>query len=373
MSDAPPRSRALLSRRSAFLLALTGIAVVAANLLVVRDAAVRAEEVRVSGTESRAATNLDSLESALRERDASGAAYVATGNDRYRLRADRLGPTVRARLGSLNDSRRQPEIDALRVEAEKALKRTDAAMALRAGGRREDALARLDAGQGTPEPWEPLLARLREDQRQRLAQAERQTLAEMRSASWHALIWSLATLALLLLGYVFLRRDNARLAALAEEDELTGLKNRRVFLEQATQAFQLARRHTLPLSLLMVDVDLFKGYNDEFGHVAGDAALVKVADVLRRAARASDTVARYGGEEFVVLLPHTDGPQALLAAERLRAALAEDPTPHRPLTVSVGIAFLKDEMQSATELIQSADRGLYRAKYAGRDIAAFDD
>jgi len=123
----------------------------------------------------------------------------------------------------------------------------------------------------------------------------------------------------------------------------------------------------------MIDVDFFKNYNDDFGHVAGDAALVRVADNLKRTARTSDIVARYGGEEFVVLLPHTDGRQALQAAERMRAALAEQPTPHRPLTISVGIGFLKDGMETAEDLVKSADRALYQAKYAGRDITAFDD
>lgn len=370
----PATGRTLLSRRSALLLALTAAAVVAANLLLVRDARERAEEIRLSGADARAMAAGDALGSALRERDAWGAAYVATGNDRHRLRADRLGPVVRDRLALVDVPDQRPLIASLRTEVDRALARTDEAAALRRRGRRDAALARIaedDARESAS--WEPLLARVREALARRQERLERQAQAEVRTTGRHALLWSAGTLALLLLGYVFLRRDHARLAALAEEDALTGLKNHRVFLERVGQAFLLSRRHETPLALLLVDVDHFKGYNDTFGHVVGDGALVKVAEILRRTARASDVVARPGGDEFAVLLPHTDGRQALQAAERLREALAQDPTPHRPLTLSVGIAFLRETMQTPEDLIQSADRALYRAKFAGGDISSFDD
>ncbi len=351
---------------------MTAATVVIANLLLVRDAADRAQELRETGDETRLAATLDSLEGALREREALGAAYVATGTDRYRFRTDRLGAQIRDRLNDIDSSALRRDASALGEAATTALENTDATIELRRKGDRENALRRLESS-AQPAAWEPQLARLRERQQQRIALVEQQTIADQRSAERHAAIWGAATLALLAAGGWLVRRDNARLSQMAEQDPLTRLKNRRFFEDRLSQSFQLARRHNHPLSVLMIDVDHFKAYNDAHGHVAGDAALSAVADTLVHTARASDVVARFGGEEFVLMLPHTDGRQAHQAAQRIRAALASNPTPLQQLTISIGIGYFRDGMENPEDLIKSADRALYQAKYAGRDVVAFDD
>ena len=135
-----------------------------------------------------------------------------------------------------------------------------------------------------------------------------------------------------------LERKNAELRALATTDELTGLKNRRRFFEELETQFALAARRRSPLSLVLLDVDHFKAYNDAFGHPAGDDVLRGVADVLRGVTRGHDTVARHGGEEFAVLLPGTGPEVARGMAERLREAVERRAWPHRPVTASFGVA-----------------------------------
>src|ERR1017187_4173794 len=118
-----------------------------------------------------------------------------------------------------------------------------------------------------------------------------------------------------------LARQNERLAELAAVDELTGTKNRRRFREDLDLLFGQAERLGSPLSLIMLDLDHFKEYNDSFGHLAGDEVLQRGGSAIRSTIRGHDIVARYGGEEFVVLLPGTDGDEALEVAERLRSAI----------------------------------------------------
>ena len=139
-------------------------------------------------------------------------------------------------------------------------------------------------------------------------------------------------------------RDNvyARLDALARTDPLTGLANRRAFLEHAQAFLSAAARSGAPLALLLLDIDRFKAVNDRFGHGAGDAVLRAVAAALRGAIRVGDLPVRWGGEEFAVLLPGTDLPAAVALAERLRAAV-RDGVPHPAggrVTVSIGAARL---------------------------------
>ena len=126
-----------------------------------------------------------------------------------------------------------------------------------------------------------------------------------------------------------LEQKNERLAELVTIDALTGLKNRRHFREVLDAAYSMAVRHQQPLSVVMLDVDDFKRYNDSFGHPAGDEVLCVVADLLRDGARQNDVVARFGGEEFAILLPATDVPGSLAFAERLRAAITELPLASR--------------------------------------------
>jgi diguanylate cyclase (GGDEF)-like protein len=163
--------------------------------------------------------------------------------------------------------------------------------------------------------------------------------------------------------------EMARLAAI---DPLTGLRNRRAIEEFLHDALSAARRHDHLLSLLMIDVDHFKNFNDRLGHRGGDAVLVQAARVLEGELRAEDAIGRWGGEEFLVVLAGTDEEGAVRATERLRAALAADqPAEARahglPVTVTIGVAEWQQEEKN--ELISRADRALYGGKAAGRDTA----
>lgn len=166
---------------------------------------------------------------------------------------------------------------------------------------------------------------------------------------------------------VELTAANIRLEALATTDGLTGLKNHRTFQERLMEEFARNLRYHAPLSLILLDVDLFKQFNDIFGHPVGDQVLKSVAGILQQQARNSDLAARYGGEEFALLLPNTDAEGALQMAERLRAAIAEQSWPKRLITVSLGVSTLHPLMPDAGTLVTGADRALYHSKREGRN------
>ena len=164
----------------------------------------------------------------------------------------------------------------------------------------------------------------------------------------------------------------------AVTDGLTGLHNHRHFYERLAQEAKRAQRYGLPLSLLMIDIDDFKGFNDRYGHQVGDGVLARVARVLGgQLRRQVDLAARYGGEEFVVLLPNTAAAGALIVGERLLAEVrdlaapsssppGEEPLP-APITVSVGLAAFPESAAGADELVRHADKALYLAKRRGKD------
>lgn len=168
-----------------------------------------------------------------------------------------------------------------------------------------------------------------------------------------------------------------RLRHLAATDALTGLPNRRHFLELGRDLIRAARERRRPLALLMLDVDRFKQVNDTYGHAGGDLALQALVQPLRTATRAGDLLGRLGGEEFVVLLPDSDPAQAFAIAERLRQAIAgqriEADGSGFGITVSIGVATLcaECELGDARETLElmmaRADRMLYVAKRSGRD------
>jgi diguanylate cyclase (GGDEF)-like protein len=161
-----------------------------------------------------------------------------------------------------------------------------------------------------------------------------------------------------------------QLASAARTDSLTRLANRRELEERFAAELERSTRTARPLSLLVLDLDWFKDYNDRFGHNAGDRALVMLAGALKRATRTSDVVARMGGEEFGVLAPETDETEGYLLAERLRAevrtAFARET---EKMTISCGVASFPVHGITAGELLQAADRALYEAKESGRDRA----
>lgn len=152
----------------------------------------------------------------------------------------------------------------------------------------------------------------------------------------------------------------------ARTDPLTGLANRRAFVEAATLETERARRHGRPLSLLYLDCDDFKAVNDRLGHVGGDEALAAVGRAVREAVRVHDTVARLGGDEFGVLLPEIDGPGAIALAERLRARLRDSPA-SQAVTFSIGAVTFLSPPSSVDEMILRADHLMYEAKRSGKD------
>ena len=172
-----------------------------------------------------------------------------------------------------------------------------------------------------------------------------------------------------------LEENNRDLARLAHLDALTGLANRRRFDQIIDAEFRRTVRVRQPLSLLMMDVDFFKRYNDVYGHVAGDDCLKQLAGILHASQRrAGDLAARYGGEEFVMILPNTDSRGAALIAEKIRAQTAALQIPHSAsdagmITLSIGVYSMVPEHEKNTteELIQLADACLYAAKRDGRN------
>lgn len=155
-------------------------------------------------------------------------------------------------------------------------------------------------------------------------------------------------------------------------DSLTGLKNRRAFDQILKEdSSRMVRTHS-SLALILLDIDDFKAFNDEFGHVSGDEALQQLARVLQSQARAYDRVARYGGEEFAIVLPDTSMAEALCMAERIRQEVQDADWPHRPVTVSLGVA-VASTAADCLSLVERADKVLYQAKETGRNCVVCDN
>lgn len=168
-----------------------------------------------------------------------------------------------------------------------------------------------------------------------------------------------------------LKASNKALAELASTDSLTGAYNRRHFLTLSNAELARSERFQRPLSIIMLDADLFKQVNDRYGHAMGDLALKHIIDICQQVTRGSDIVGRLGGEEFAVCCPETDIKGAQGLAERLRAAIAaeviEQAQQQCQLTVSLGVATLTDKSTTIEELLSLADEALYRSKQQGRN------
>lgn len=175
-----------------------------------------------------------------------------------------------------------------------------------------------------------------------------------------------------------LKEANDKLEALSNTDGLTGIANRRYFDQMLLQEWNRALRTNAPISLVMLDVDHFKHYNDKYGHLAGDACLQALAKALKQTARrAGEFVARFGGEEFVVLLPETDSQDAPEIAKRIQREIRALALPHEDvspgiITVSLGVVSMTpSKEQIPEELVRQADLALYRAKNSGRNYLQF--
>lgn len=163
---------------------------------------------------------------------------------------------------------------------------------------------------------------------------------------------------------------NARLAALATTDGMTGLANHRTFQEQLRHELVRSQLHQHTSGLLLFDVDHFKSFNDQFGHPAGDQVLCSISTLAREEVGARGLVARYGGEEFAVLLPELTLTETAALAESLRRRIEAHPFPHRAVTVSMGVACFPSDSTDAEGLILAADQALYHAKAHGRNTVA---
>ncbi|MDY6797326.1 MAG: GGDEF domain-containing protein [Pseudomonadota bacterium] len=179
------------------------------------------------------------------------------------------------------------------------------------------------------------------------------------------------------------RRAKARLLKLAAEfeyaanhDALTNLANRREGMDLLEVEYERYLRNGRPFSVVLLDIDLFKNVNDEFGHQAGDEVIVRVAQTLKNECRKVDTIARWGGEEYLALLPETGASEALQTGERFREAIYRNPVSYEgreiPLTVSAGVATIRGS-ESIDRLLQRADEALYQAKGQGRNRVFYYD
>jgi diguanylate cyclase (GGDEF)-like protein len=161
----------------------------------------------------------------------------------------------------------------------------------------------------------------------------------------------------------------------ARTDPLTGLNNRRAFLDQGEQVVRYCERHELTLAALVMDLDHFKAVNDTLGHLAGDTVLRRVGEIIGHTLRRSDVCGRIGGEEFAVVLPHTSEDAALGIAEKLRKAIADESIPcggqRLKITISIGVAAGAYDLAA---LLAHADKAMYRAKAQGRNqVVRYED
>ncbi len=172
-----------------------------------------------------------------------------------------------------------------------------------------------------------------------------------------------------------LAKANEELAKLAQEDGLTKVKNRRYVDQKLSEMITLHGRHGLPLAIILLDVDRFKPYNDNYGHIQGDKCLIELASILKGMfCRSGEEVGRYGGEEFVVLLSHADEKKAIDNAQRIKSTLVQAALPHEYsdvsslVTVSQGVlSFTPTGKEAIEEIYSKVDKRLYQAKVNGRN------
>ena len=186
-------------------------------------------------------------------------------------------------------------------------------------------------------------------------------------------IWfvAFAIIALVLIGYLIVLRENrslkAELTHLATTDPLTGISNRRFFEENLAREVKRAQRYGRELSLLMIDLDNFRNYNNSLGHSAGDQLLRDCAHLMKALLRASDLVARYGADEFAVLLPEISAEQGRAVADKLRKIKIGALSSNQEITLSIGCAAFQQKM-TAVNLLELAERDLLKQKPKSNSI-----
>lgn len=176
--------------------------------------------------------------------------------------------------------------------------------------------------------------------------------------------------------YLLKSRDFEQTYKLATTDGLTELYNHRYFQEQMIVNMNNANRYNSKFSIVLMDIDHFKKFNDTYGHQAGDAVLRQVAQILKKAVRSSDIVCRYGGEEMVIILTNTPKSEAIITAEKICKTIAQKPfklgDKEVAVTISIGVATYPDNASSVTDMIEYADKCLYKAKEGGRNRVEFE-
>lgn len=167
--------------------------------------------------------------------------------------------------------------------------------------------------------------------------------------------------------------DERRAQRLAITDGLTGLYNRRYFEERLDEEIHRSRRYDRPMSIIMIDIDFFKQFNDTCGHLKGDDVLRQLSHILQDHTRETDITARYGGEEFVMILPETSLESSRMLGERIRQAVdkavfeGEERIPAKKITVSIGVSCLTDD-EGGYDALDRADQALYKSKQAGKNL-----
>lgn len=167
--------------------------------------------------------------------------------------------------------------------------------------------------------------------------------------------------------HITLKQQHDQLVKMATHDQLTGLYNRHYLSDVLSKKVSEAKRHSNPLSVIIVDIDHFKSVNDTFGHLMGDIILKAVAKVMKESARKEDVAARFGGEEFIIVLDSCMAHDALIKAENLRSKIQALSPEGIAVTASFGVAQLDENTQRYEDLLKHADTALYRAKEEGRN------
>lgn len=378
--------RAPTNARWLGLLVFAALAIALGEALTQRGASQIAEEQRLLSHELKLQNQISQVSSKLSEAELCQAAYVGTGRPDYAQRFRRLHETLKNDLGELSPPdtlarAQQQRFTQLPEQARTYLNHLEHTAQLREAQRVPEALIALQASQTEGRALQTTVSLVQATSQRESAIREQSLRLENQRQRAEG-IGRAALFGLVLLGaYLLLRaerrlqiqrlrslqKENERLRELSEEDGLTGLSNRRAFDARLDIEWQRARRYKLPLSVVVLDVDSFKSYNDTFGHPAGDVILRRMASALAQTARLTDTVARYGGEEFSLILPHTDSTEAMIVGERLRALLLRSEWPNRPITASIGLATLTDSITSPEKLVDAADSALYFAKEHGRN------
>jgi diguanylate cyclase (GGDEF)-like protein len=380
-----PRERSTNARWLG-LLTLTAAAVALGTGLTLRGAAQLDQEQLQLGREVRLQTALTEIASQLRQAELSQAAFIGTGRLDYAKSFRTLHQQLSQNLGDLRapqnfSALQKQRLAQLPQQAQPYLEQLEHAARLREQGNRSEAMAALEAtetqGISLQNTVELVLGNSKRESALREQSLRLENQRQRAEAVTRAAIFTLVLLGAYLLFRAerrfagqrvrTLQRENERLRELSEEDGLTKLNNRRAFDSRMDSEWQRAHRYKIPLSLVILDVDHFKSYNDTFGHPAGDVILRQMANALAQTARLSDTVARYGGEEFALILPHTDAHEAMIVGERLRALILRSEWPNRAITASIGVATLTPEMTTPALLVDAADTALYYAKEHGRN------